>query len=152
MLSIHYSFNPHHFMVPLSFHFIDEETEGELTCPRKLQTHDLALWLNCQKRVSILRGRASYFGCQGPLTFTSIEIMRQQRAMGRPPGCESKTQGPPWPSATPHWNKGSEPGPSKIECMMVCIWKPYTKALPHNVTYAWRQELRRYWRLNEVIG
>lgn len=28
----------------------------------------------------------------------------------------------------------------------------YTKALPHNVTYAWRQELRRYCRLNEVIG
>lgn len=106
MLSIYYFFNPHHFMVLLSFHLTDEETEGEATCPRKLQTHALALCLSCQKQVRILRGRASYFGCQGPLTFTSFEIMRQQRAMGRPPGCESKTQGPLWPSATPHWNKG----------------------------------------------
>ena len=35
-------------MVLLSFHFIDEETEDEVTCPRKLQTHALALWLSCQ--------------------------------------------------------------------------------------------------------
>ena len=46
---VYYFFNPHHFMVLLSFHFIDEETEDEVTCPRKLQTHALALWLSCQK-------------------------------------------------------------------------------------------------------
>lgn len=48
MLSIYYFFNPRHFMVLLSFHFIDEETEDEVTCQRKLQTHALALWLSCQ--------------------------------------------------------------------------------------------------------
>lgn len=169
MLSIYYFFNPHHFMVLLSFHFIDEETEDEVTCPRKLQTHALALWLSCQK-CQDPEGELPNSAARGSLpsphlkSWGSREQWEGPRAWVKGAGSSLALSYSPlkrgfWARAFQNWMHDGlyiEACHSLVlPCAMNWTVSPqnsYTETLPHNAIYVWRQGLRRYWRLNEVIG